>query len=244
MEKSVKQKEAMLNPQVNPLGYAHIQNPDKLKTDLAKEKAQLDRITPPEITSEEMPRIQARKVQLEHALRNGAPTKGIPKMPSQRQMEDNPDYSTDHYRRWEKIWATQTVSDEGHSVPAKDGYGAKFELKDLLYRLNRPYEDTETAESAGSLEYLRDGAAEPLSNMHVPVSFGLSNKAKENYDEVFPDHVPTEGEVKAGLYTEEQRKERLGSSEIRCAGITASGEQCKRMVPNSDQPFCKTHRPV
>jgi len=257
----------MLDPQANPLGAAHIQNPDKIKSRVRSQQKHLDRVTPPNVKPEELPGLKARKLQLENALRHGSPKFGVPPINTVRQMEDNPDYSTDNYRRWEKIWSHNTVDDKGALVPAKDGYGAKFELKDILLRMSTWQQDT--ALNAGSLEYLRSGAAEPLSNMHVPVSFGLSPEAKEKYDEIFDDHIPTMAEVKAGMYTMGDRidalqrelksievsgqvdnrdavaTENLELADGQCWGLRADGNRCSRNAAGTegvDAFSCKTHR--
>lgn len=216
-ERRISARESLLDPKKNPLCFRDVDNYDQEIKKVKSERAQLSRITPPVVSDAERPILLERKKQLEKALVAG--NKNVREMPSQRQMEDNPDGSTSHYLGWERSWATNTVDPGGNLAPAPmlpgggGQYGAKFELKDIQYRLKAEQGDLAIGE--GSLEYLRGGQPEPLMNQHTPVSFGLSEKARAHFDGIFPDYVPTDVEVAIGEYTSEEKAEREEAEEIK-----------------------------
>ena len=138
-ERRISARESLLDPKKNPLCFRDVDNYDQEIKKVKSERAQLSRITPPGVSDAERPILLERKKQLEKALVAG--NKNVPEMPSQRQMEDNPDGSTSHYLGWERSWATNTVDPGGNLAPAPmlpgggGQYGAKYELKDIQYRL-------------------------------------------------------------------------------------------------------------
>lgn len=201
MQDRIQERKDELDPQVNPLAKsAGRHNWEEQKRKLKGDEAKLSAITPPKIKGGERKVLQARVRQLEEAIQLGSTSANVPPMPSNHQMQDNTDGSTDQHLRHENIWKNQTLNENGELVMAKDGYGGGLELKDLYLRLATTDGDLEMQPSAGSLESLRSGHKVPLHENHAPVQFQVPRK---NYDEAFPEHEPTEGEVAAGIYHRE-----------------------------------------
>jgi len=245
LQKQINTLEKQLDPAQNPAGASTlIKGKDYLRRRIEQQKQRLAAITPPEIKPEEQPALTQRKRLLEEAISKGCEGTEIVPMSSVQQMKSNPDYSTEQHIQHESFWHNHTIDKAGNVVPAKNGYGALFELKDIRYR---EYRDNEAlAHVAGSLEYLRSGAPQPLAFMHRAVSFSVAPSSQEKYDAACPDHIPTDVEVKAGIYTEEQRRERLAAVQAakpRCRAVKTNGQACQNeALPGRDYCLVKKHR--
>ena len=193
MSRSIAEMDAA---EVNPIAWEKIQEKDKFKQRKKELKANLERITPPDIESANRKPLLTRFQQLKDALVKG--NSNVSPMPSREQMWENHAGDTGQNTSWETYWKTHTLDDNGNPVKidAKaGGRGGVFELKDLMRSLGKEAEAEDP--DVANLERIRpDKGRISLAERHSPMSFGLSLEAKAKFDDAFPDHEPTPVEKK------------------------------------------------
>jgi len=228
ISKKIKQMES-----VESNSYLYNNLPDQKQFKARKEtlKKQLDAISPPPITPEERKQLSERKELLEAFEKLPCAEIKKPEMPSTSEMWTSTSQTRGKHKAWEHAVKNYTVDENGKVVRAKDGYGAEFERKDLVRRLDEGEEDID-AEIA-STERLRS-SKNNMSLIDSPkMDYSFSAKAKENYDEVFPDHEPTEVERKISTV----RKKRM------CSAQKANGKPCGGFAAGtSEPPLCTYHK--
>lgn len=202
LQRTIEDLKAQIDPEINPLAHREVNNWEERKKRLDGLQSKLKSITPPPVeSSKERAKLEKRRDDLKHCIVTGSRELNVPQMPSDGEMNNNPDYSTDNHRRHEVTWHKNTIEEHGvdfRMVLAKNGYGAAFELKDIWYRLGEQEEDLRA--NLGSLEQIRPGHQAPLADDHTPRTFGPPRISQEEFDRQHPDHVPLPHEVQVGTY--------------------------------------------
>jgi len=227
LKKTIDDLKVQIDPDSNPLAHREVRNWDEQKDKLKGLESKLESITPPPVESgEERAKLEKRRDDLIHCIRTGSSSLNVPSMPSDGEMKNNPDYSTDGHRRHEETWKRNTIVEEGNDFKlelAKNGYGAMFELKDLWYRLGQ--EEENLSANLGSLEQIRPGHMAPLADDHAPRTFGPPRISQKEYDRQNPSHEPLPSEVQAGIYHTE------------CV-------VCGRKTTNKHSEYCAIHQSI
>lgn len=182
----------MESTMANPVAWDQVQKKHEFTQRLKKTKDQLQKVTPPDVTSKEANALAARAKLVEEAIIKGA------KMPSYREMWENHAGDTGKHISWEKTIKKHTVDPKGNLVPVDTRAGERSlidEWKDLRRTLHKDAEEDDP--DIANVEILRPrNAPIPLADTKSPRSYGLTPQARENYDTAFPDHVPTVVEKK------------------------------------------------
>ena len=227
--------------------FDSIKKKDAYEKRLAQEQAHLDKITPPDITGDQRPRLEKRLHQLEEAWVGGVNGK-CPPAPSVRQMEQSPTGAVGQHQTHERFMKDYTLDPNGKPVriDRTKQKGITWEIKDLKRVLGkeREYDDPDVA----NLASLRRDTDVPLADTRLPRSYGLTPAARENFDAVFPDREPLPVEKK--LYAEPDpapapklltRKET--PIDRQCGATKKDGEKCKTpMVGETGR--CVFHQPA
>ena len=226
LTKSIKETSEMLADPYHARGVVY---KTQMKRQLEKERLQLDAISPPPLeTDSRRKALINRENQLRDAMVLGNTRKGIEPMPSVRMMQENPSGSTGKHIRFEKFWKNNTIDEKGNPAPNKRG--ALFEWKDVKRELCQDQEPEDF--DIANIETIRpDDNRVPLADQHSPRNYGLSMAAKENFDRVFLDHVPTPVEAKLA-------EEAAPHSWLTCQATNKkNNEICGRPTKNG-KPYC------
>lgn len=185
----VKRNRSQLDDQYLKSG---LKEPAKLEARTAQLEGKIDHGTADKLEGEKWMKQARRQKVLREAMVLG--TRSCPSMPTRRQMEDNPMYSTNQHMTWEKYWHDHTVNHKMEVVKSQNGYGAAFEWKDNQKRL---FPDELDNADISNIEQIRPDAAaghggpnEPLSNMKIAVSYApYARLTDKQYDALFGTKV-------------------------------------------------------
>jgi len=265
-DKSIKDMRSVME---NPVAWEKIQAKDRFRKQLSKEEERLKNITPPDLTPTEQSEWRQRIKKMAHAYINGNPAKGIPPMNSEKEQWDMPAGAVGSHTTHERFWKSNTINENGDVVPAKDGYGLTFELKDKLRAVNKEREQDDP--DVANLEQFRP--RDPLGGGSKFIDFPSmttapgKNHTHESWAEA-TGHEPTPNEaaiIEAEKDLEHKKmvdnllakaasdpefmdllKDVTGVKEtefIQCKAITKSGEQCKReAVVGTEHCNLPTHK--
>lgn len=229
----------------NPVAWDKIQGKDNFLRQIQKEEKRLQTISPPKIDESRKDHVIGRIKQLQEVMIQGSEKYGIPPMPSEKEMWENPAGSTGKEISWQKSWKNYGVDEKGEVYRAEDGYGAVFQWKDAM-RAAFPEREEDDPDLA-SIESFRPrdhkGESKLIDYRRWSMS-PLAGLSHSKVDELFPDREPSDQELKvrAGeLELERQRlqkyveelenqlkAEQTAQSESQCQAVTAKGEQCER----------------
>ena len=178
--------------EANPVAWGAIRDKAKILEEKQKLEKTLSEITPPDVDGATRDKLRGRLNQLLPAYQNGIP--GIvPPKPTEAQMWNAKAGDVGQHRAHESFWLHHTLDSKGKVIEQR-GRGAEDEIKDIQRTLNKEAEGEDP--DAASTEVFRDmSSTVPLADA-VRRSYGLSDAAKANYEQVFPDHKPTPIEEK------------------------------------------------
>jgi hypothetical protein len=193
LEDSVRSVDKMMADPIIARGLRRKQNVMK---DYKSDKAKLKAITPPAITSDaERKKLEQRAQDLEQAMVKGNRAKNIEPMLSEEDHWEAPTGSIGSEGRWSDFWQSHTIDRNGKVILAPDNYSAIDEWKDTKRTLGGA--DREEVEpDLASIESIRPRSSQVAASEFQTRTYGLSERAKENYDQIFPDHEPTPVELK------------------------------------------------
>lgn len=245
-EDNIRGIEKQLN---DPIAAKRLANRQRMITAYKKEKAELQALTPPPIQNEaERKAKMARCDQLENAMVRGDIRNGIEPMLSHREMWDTPAGSVGRLNRWRNRWNHSTVDSNNVVQPAKDGYGAVFEWKDLRNQLllDRESEDGEIT----SIEMIRPQDPVLGNDRAVDyrkVSYAMPAVSQEKYDEACPGHEKTFVEQKLQEYHAQEGQpnepvviQHPDDFDLRCTYVDP--ETKRRCGYRNKTGRCKRHR--
>lgn len=176
----------------NPYLYENLPNKKEFETRRKETKQQLTTLTPPDVSIDERPALERRQQLLEAFITKECPSIRKPAMPSDKEMWNNKSADRGKHMTWEQSVKGWNLDATGNPIKAKDSYGALLEWKDNQRRLHR--EDEETNPGIASTENLRPGSSGTSLVDARSMTYGLTPTARANYDQVFPDHEPTQVE--------------------------------------------------
>ncbi len=232
--------------------WDRIQDKHAFSEDKARTTKTLGEITPPDLATDQKPKVASRLDALRDALVNGS--NEVPPMPSRSHMHNSPAGAVGQHLRWESYWKTHNLDATGKVVKVdsrKGERGAVWEMKDGLRTLNKEAEADDP--DVANLETIRPdprAAAVPLADIKHR-SYGLSLEAKEKFDEVFPDHEPTPVERKLmpprgpGRPRKEgkaRRTKTIDPNAPKCQAHRMDGSVCSQpALPGKQHCFSKYH---
>jgi hypothetical protein len=232
------------NVEKNPALISKID--DRSEFDKRKKQAQaiIDSKTAPAPKDDSERRVlRERQELLEAFITKETPEIGKPDMPSRQEMWETPAGAVGKHLKWENSIKNYTLDGSGNVVKAKAGYGAAFEWKDNQRKLRG--DDEAFDPDIANLEKLRSEKRDKSSFAdYKSIMTAGSPKFKANYDEVFPDHVPTPVEAKMSEKAESKFKNTgyVPSTRPICGRIKKNGEKCNnRVLEGLD--YCRHHRP-
>jgi hypothetical protein len=155
-----------------------------------------------------------------------------PAMPSQHDMWNPAPSTIGKHRTWEHAIKGYTLDPNNNPVKAADGYGAISEWKDNQRRLRG--EEEEMDPNIANIELLRPQNYDSVSAVdYRKIVTAGSPLFKENYDEVFTDHVPTPVEAKIAAVKKEK---------VICGFLKVNGQKCAS-TPLPGKAHCRWHEP-
>ncbi len=176
-----------------PQAWEKVQNKEKFEKDLASEKARLEALTPPDITSDaQRDALVSRSKMLQEALVKG--NSKIPAMPSEYDMWKTPAGAVGRHRAWEQGWTSHALAPDGTPVrvdPSQPDQpqAAIWEYKDIQRTLGKDSEEMDL--EVASIEKIRPVHSK-ASLIDAPSVTYAQNSAMSyaEYVKQFPDFVP------------------------------------------------------
>ena len=201
----------------NPVAWEKIQGKDAFKRQLKQEEERLAKIT--------------------KAMVNGDVSKGIPAMPSQKEMWDTPAGSIGKHTAWEKFWKEHSIDEKGNVHKTGDGYGAIFQWKDARRALmpDREEEDPDIANTDTFRPTDGDGSSKFIDYASMTMA-PLANLSYQEVDEMFPGREPSMQEMKVRAGELEKKRAELKEqyesvesdesieAQSTCQAVTSSGK--------------------
>ena len=238
----------------NPVAWEKIQGKDAFKRQLKQEEERLAKITPPSLQEGQRDRCAKRLTVLEKAMVNGDVSKGIPAMPSQKEMWDTPAGSIGKHTAWEKFWKEHSIDEKGNVHKTVDGYGAIFQWKDARRALmpDREEEDPDIANTDTFRPTDGDGSSKFIDYASMTMA-PLANLSYQEVDEMFPGREPSMQEMKVRAGELEKKRAELKEqyesvesdesieTQSTCQAVTSSGKQCKREAKVGTSCGIKSH---
>ena len=230
--------------------YLHGGLPDKNQFRRRKEELtkQLQSISPPPTTGEDKDSLQKRQENIEAFLKLPCPSIKKPEMPTKSEMWDSTAQTRGKHSSWEWFAKNYTLDTKGEPVKAKGGYGALMEWKDNQRRLHGDEEEINI--DIANTENLRSEKQNMGLVDSTRMTYGLSAKAKENYDAVFSDHEKTEIEKRLEEAqrriddlerTSLKRTRAIPKDRIQCSAVRTNGQRCNMYVKKGET-LCRMHK--
>lgn len=244
---------AQLNAPADPKQAASSRFETQKKLNLLEER--IESMTPPKLEGSRKDAASARANLLKQAVVGGGGN--APPMPNQHEMRLNPYGAVDKQIRFDRFWNSHNLDENGD--PVKSNYSALNELQDTLLALANSDGEYSENPNAANLEMFRPvgrkpGLAEANPYIGEGTSFALSPKAKENFDQIFPDRKLTAMERRLAEFEARQAKleeenEQLKRAvmaanpapPLRCAATTKAGKPCPTNPAKGSQ-YCMIHR--
>lgn len=219
--------------------YKDVPNKMDFDKNYDRRKAILDAATPPDTNDSEKDKLRKRRDLLTEALVKGN-EKYVPPMPHNTEMQRPQTLTTDKELRWQNFWKKHNLDGSGNIIKIEHGgRGAIFEFKDICRILAKGYEDE--APNAANIEMIRpNGTGTSLPDTHLPVNYAFSESAKVHYEEVFPDHEPTDVEKKIEMSEVEKLKKKIDELESMMAtGKKPRRKRAPRDLSDYEGPRCQ-----